>query len=298
VIPALVFGAGTGAGLWLLLTWVLPPHPALGDRLAHATATRPVAAPIVVAADAAWVTSWGRVFVPGLRMLGLPGAALENDLRLTGRGTDTHLASKALLAVAGLLAPWLLQALLALGGLALSVEVPLLAGLVLAAFGFLTPDLDVRAKAARLRRGFRSALSAFLDLVWISLAGGAGVEAALGDAAAVGHCPAFDKIRRALHAAQLTRTTPWQTLRRLGEELGIAELSELAASVSLAGTEGARVRASLAAKAQALRTHQVTDAEAEAQAATERMALPVTLLFLGFFGFIAYPAVIQVLNGL
>ncbi|QFU86717.1 type II secretion system F family protein [Amycolatopsis sp. YIM 10] len=297
MIPALLFGAGAGAGLWLLLTWALPPAPALSDRLAQLS-SQPPATPILRAADAAWVRSWGRIFVPGLRMLGLPGATIEADLRVTGRGVDTHLASKALLAVAGLLAPWLLHALLAVGGFSLGVEVPLLTGLMIAAVGFLTPDLDVRAKATRLRREFRDVLSAFLDLVWITLAGGAGVEAALGDAAAVGNGPAFAKIRCALHAAQLTRTTPWNTLRQLGEELDIAELSELAASISLAGTEGARVRASLAAKAQALRTHQVTDAEADAQAATERMALPVTLLFLGFLGFIAYPAVIQVLNGL
>ncbi|HEY3709389.1 MAG TPA: type II secretion system F family protein [Amycolatopsis sp.] len=297
MIPALVFGAGTGAGLWLLLTWAVPSAPALNDRLAQAR-SRPPATPIVLPADAAWARSWGRVFVPGLRRLGLPAAKTEHDLRLTGRGVDTHLASQALLAVAGLLAPWLLQALLAVGGLSLGAAVPLLAGLVLAALGFLVPDLDVRARATRLRREFRDALSAFLDLVWITLAGGAGVEAALGDAAAVGAGPAFAQIRRALHAAQLTRTTPWHTLRRLGEELDIPELSELAASISLAGTEGARVRASLAAKAQALRTHQVTDAETDAQAATERMALPVTLLFLGFLGFIAYPAVMQVLNGL
>lgn len=269
----------------------------MSDRLAQVSA-RPPATPIIAAAEATWVCRWGRVFVPGLRKLGLPGTKIEADLRVIGRGVDTHLASKALLAVAGLLTPWLLQTLLVLVGLPLGVEAPLLAGLVCAALGFVIPDLGVRTKATRLRREFRDALSAFLDLVWITLAGGAGVEAALGDAAAVGAGPAFDKIRRALHTAQLTRTTPWNTLRRLGEELDITELAELAASVSLAGTEGARVRASLAAKAQGLRTHQVTDAESDAQAATERMALPVTVLFLGFLGFITYPAVTQVLNGL
>ncbi|MEU0514924.1 type II secretion system F family protein [Amycolatopsis thermoflava] len=297
MIPAILFGTGAGLGLWLLLVWAVPPRPALGARLAQVSAQRPVA-PILRPEDAPWVSTWGRVFVPALRAGGLPGANLVNDLRVLGRGTDTHLASKAVLALAGLLAPWLLQALLALGGLSPGLEVSLLAGLVLAGLGFLAPDLDVRARAARQRREFRTALSAFLDLVWITLAGGAGVEAALLDAAAVGRGPAFDKIQRALDAAQLTRTTPWSILRRLGEELDIPELSELAASISLAGTEGARVRGSLAAKAQALRTHQVTDAEADAQAATERMALPVTLLFIGFLGFIAYPAVIQVLNGL
>jgi tight adherence protein C len=297
MIPILAFGVGTGIGLWVLLTWARPPHPTLGTRLAQVR-TRAPAAPILGAADAAWVSTWGRVFVPALRAIGLPGAKIQNDLRVTGRGPDTHLASKALLAVAGLLAPWLLQALLALSGLSLGGPVPLIGGLMLAALGFLAPDLEIRARAARRRREFRDALSAFLDLVWITLAGGAGIEASLGDAAAIGHGPAFAAIRRALHAAQLTRTTPWSTLRQLGEELDITELEELAASISLAGTEGARVRASLAAKAHALRTHQLTNAEADAQAATERMALPVTLLFLGFLSFIAYPAVMQVLNGL
>lgn len=297
MIAASLFGLGTGVGLWLLLTWAVPTRPALSERLTSVR-THPPTTPITVAAETAWVTTCGRVFVPGLRMLGLPRAKLEAELRITGRDVDTHLASKALLAVAGLLTPWLLQTLLALAGLALGVEVPLLAGIALAALGFLVPDLTVRAEATRMRREFRDTLSAFIDLVWITLAGGAGIEAALGDAAAIGAGPAFTKIRRALHTAQLTRTTPWTTLRQLGEELDLTELSELAASISLAGAEGARVRASLAAKAQALRTHQLTDAEAQAQAATERMALPVTLLFLGFLGFIAYPAVIQVLNGL
>ena len=61
----------------------------------------------------------------------------------------------------------------------------------------------------------------------------------------------------------------------------MAELSELAASMSLAGTEGARVRESLGVKATSLRDHALAEAEAEAQATTEKMALPVVLLFLG-----------------
>lgn len=296
MIPAMVFGAGAGLGLWMLLVWAIPPRPALGTRLARAT-TPPVE-PIAATQDTHWTTALGRPFVPGLRALGLPGVSIARDLLVLGRSTDTHVAAKAILALAGLLAPWLLQSLLALGGLPLGFEVPLVAAMLLAALGFLTPDLEVRAKAARLRAEFRTGLSAFLDLVWITMAGGAGIESALTDAAAIGHGPAFTQLRRALAAAHLTRAAPWAALHQLGEELDISELAELAASVSLAGTEGARVRASLAAKAHAVRTHHVTDAEAQAQAATERMAMPVTLLFLGFLAFIAYPAVNQVLNGL
>jgi hypothetical protein len=297
VIIALVLGAGFGAGVWALAVWLFPPRPALGVVLARGT-TPPPPTPILAAEDTGWAARIGRPAVAPLRALGLPGARLARDLAVIGRPTATHLAEKATLAVGGLLAPVLLQLLLALAGLSLGVEFPIIAGLVLAAVGFVLPDLQARTEAAKLRTGFRHALSAYLDLVWITLAGGAGVDSALNDSAAIGRGWAFTQIRRALDAARLMRTTPWATLRQLGEELDVTELAELAASVSLAGTEGAKVRASLAAKAGALRTHQLTDAEGDAQAATERMSLPVMALFLGFLVFIGFPALTQVLNGL
>jgi Flp pilus assembly protein TadB len=296
IIPV-VLGTGCGVGLWALVIYLLPPRPALGAALTRAT-TPPAATPILIPDDTGWAIRLGRPAVAPLHALGLPGPRMRKDLAVIGRPTSTHLATKAVLAVAGLLLPALLTTVLGAAGFAPGFEVPVIAGLVLAAFGFALPDLQAHAAAARLRVGFRHALSAYLDLVWITLSGGAGVDSALGDAVAIGHGPAFEQLRRTLDTARLTRTTPWTTLRRLGEELDVTELAELAASVSLAGTEGAKVRASLAAKAHALRTHQITDAEARAQAATERMSLPVMALFLGFLAFIAYPALNQVLTGL
>ncbi|WP_027946970.1 type II secretion system F family protein [Amycolatopsis taiwanensis] len=297
MITALILGAGCGVGLWALAVWLFPPRPALGAVLKRSTtATAPT--PILVTEDTSWATKLGRPFIAPLRALGLPGARLTRELAVIGRPVATHLAEKATLSIAGLLVPVLAHLLLALAGLSLGVEFPIIAGLVLAAAGFVLPDLQARSEAAKLRTGFRHALSAYLDLVWITLAGGAGVDSALNDSVAIGRGWTFVQIRRALDTARLTRTTPWTTLRQLGEELGITELSELAASVSLAGTEGAKVRTSLAAKAATLRTHLLTDAEGEAQAATERMSLPVMALFLGFLAFIAYPALTEVLNGL
>ncbi len=297
VITALILGAGLGLGLWALAVWAFPPRPALGAVLARSTAA-PAPTPILAIEDTGWAARLGRPFIAPLRALGLPGERLARDLAVIGRPVATHLAEKATLAIAGLLAPVLLQLLLTLAGLSLGIEFPIIAGLVLAAAGFVLPDLQAKSDAAKLRTGFRHALSAYLDLVWITLAGGAGVDSALNDSVAIGRGWAFEQIHRALDTARLTRTTPWATLRQLGEELDVTELSELAASVSLAGTEGAKVRTSLAAKAGALRTHQITDAEGDAQAATERMSLPVMALFLGFLAFIAYPALTQVLNGL
>ena len=68
--------------------------------------------------------------------------------------------------------------------------------------------------------------------------------------------------------------------------------SELAASVALAGDEGARVRASIAAKARAIRIRGAHRRRRRAQAASERMSLPIVLLMVGFVVFLGYPAVI------
>jgi hypothetical protein len=57
------------------------------------------------------------------------------------------------------------------------------------------------------------------------------------------------------------------------------------------------VRSSLAAKAKALRLQGLTEVEAAAQSASERMSLPIVALMVGFIVFIAYPAVDKVLHG-
>jgi len=152
------------------------------------------------------------------------------------------------------------------------------------------PQRHLAEKAVLAVLGFRHALTAYLDLVVISLSGGSGVEAALAEAARTGQGWSFSAIRRALAAARLSRTAPWTTLRQLGDELDVPALQEIAATMALAGSEGAKVRASLASKAQGLRDQALADADAASQQATERMSLPVICMFAGFMLFIAYPA--------
>jgi Flp pilus assembly protein TadB len=215
-----------------------------------------------------------------------------------GRDVDAHLAEKATLTLLGLLAPPVFVAVLALLGASLDPVMPVLFAAGCAVLGFLAPDLRVRADARRRRADFRHALSAYLDLVVVSLSGGAGADGALADAAGIGHGWAFTQLRHALDVARFTRVPPATVLARLGTEIDSRDLAELAASLSLAGTEGARVRASLAARAASLRTHLLTDTDAAAKAATERLGLPWGLLFLGFLIFLGYPALHQILTGL
>jgi Flp pilus assembly protein TadB len=297
MITGLVIGAGFGLGLWALIVWLLPPKPGLHIMLDTITAT-PAPAPLLTAESTGWGLRLGAPFVRPLAALGLPTQRLQQDLAVIGKTAEHHLAEKATFAVAGLLLPSLGQALLVLAGLSLSWELPAVTGLVLAVGGFVAPDFTVRQEAQRRRAGFRHALGAYLNLLRVLLAGGSGVDGALNDGVSIGRGWAFEQIRRALTIASTTRTTPWSRLGQLGAELDVPELSELAASVSLAGTEGARVRASLAAKAAGMRTRELTDAEGAAQSATERMSLPVLILFAAFLIFIGFPSLARVLGGL
>jgi tight adherence protein C len=65
----------------------------------------------------------------------------------------------------------------------------------------------------------------------------------------------------------------------------------------LAGSEGARVRSTLAAKAASIRRHDLSDAESEANTLTERLFVPGALLLVGFLLFVGYPAVARIASG-
>jgi tight adherence protein C len=296
VIGALLTGALFGLGLLAIVAGLAPRKPPLAEALA--AVTREPVRPLVSPDEGGWAARLGRPAAALLSGVGLPTAAVRRDLAVLGRPVERQLAEQVTAALIGLLLIPAMAALLVVGGLRMPWQLPAIGALALGTAGFTVPVLAVRQEAASRRADARHALSALLDLVVVSLAGGAGVEAALAYAGATGRGWAFGQIRGALEAARLTRRPPWETLGQLGTELGLPELGELAASITLAGTEGARVKSSLAAKAAALRTRQLADAEGAAQAATERMSLPLVLLFAGFILLIGYPAIVHVLLGL
>ncbi|MFI9640876.1 type II secretion system F family protein [Micromonospora sp. NPDC051925] len=294
----LLAGLGTGAGLWLVLVGWFPRPPRLDKALDAPYGLDRAVDAAAEARSQGWTGRWGRPAVRWLRRAGLPLASTRRDLATLDKPVDVHLAEQATATVFGLLLPPVAATLLALAGVTVGVTMPAAASLLLGAAGFLAPELSVRSEAAKHRAAFRDALSSFLDLVVISLASGAGVDQALDDAAQVGSGPAYTELRYALTEARLARVPPWDILAALGRRVAVAELQQLAATVGLAGTEGAKVRASLRSRAIALRARQLTDAEGEANAATERMALPIVALFAGFLIFLGYPAMAAVLGGL
>jgi tight adherence protein C len=293
----LLFGASIGLGITFLLRGAFPPAPTLAEALRGLNAA-PVPASILGSDEGGWAARLGAPMARWLAAANLPGTKVLKDLVILERGTRRHLAEKAVLALAGLLFVPVGWGVLAALGMSLPWVVPVWGALGAAVAGFYLPDLSVKSEAKARREDFRHAFTAFLDLVVISLSGGAGVEAALAEAARTGDGWAYSAIRRALAASRVSRVAPWTTLGQLGEELDVPSLKELAASLSLAGSEGAKVRASLSSKAAGLRSQALSDADAESQQATERMSLPIIAMFGGFLLFIAFPALSQVMTAL
>src|SRR5207302_973270 len=108
--------------------------------------------------------------------------------------------------------------LLSLAGVTVPVVVPVWAGLSASAVAFLLPDMQLRQQAAAARREFRVAVGAYLDLVAMRMASGAGLAEALADAAGVGSGPAFAHLRGALADARTDGLSPAASLGRLGVE--------------------------------------------------------------------------------
>jgi len=216
----------------------------------------------------------------------------EADLAVTGRAPEAQSVRTAFCVVAGALGAPLCYGLAEVTGLRLPVVTVPVASLCGAAAGALVPAVSLRRTARQARAQFRRGLSCWLELVVLAQAGGMGPEGALDAASRLGGDPTFAALHEALVAARHSGAAPWHGLARLGRQLDIPELSELAASLSLAGSEGARIRSSLAAKASSLRRTQLSEASAEANATTERLFLPSIVLMLGFLVFLMYPAAV------
>lgn len=298
---AVLGGAGLGLGMFLLVRGLWPGRPPLAASLAllHGGRLAPIPAELPAAGQTSrWRLSLGRAAQTTLAELGIQLHTLRQDLRVMERPPEAFIAEKVLFALGGAALFAATTAGMRLAGVALPLLVPVWAAITVGVAGWFAPDLVLRSEAAARRRAFRHAVAAFLDLVAISLAGGTGVEGALRGAVSLGQGWGFSRLAETLERARLAGETPWAALGRLGEELGVTELRELAASLVLAGHEGAKVRQSLTAKATALRQHQLAEVESEAAEATERMVLPIGMLFFGFLVFLGYPALAAILTGI
>lgn len=299
---ALLAGAVIGLGGYLLFRALFPPRPGLSARLAafdavlrRGEAEQPRRATSTAERVTGLRAQVGRSLVAFYDARGWQQRSVRADLALLDRSYETFLATKFLLSAAAIVFIPILAGYFALLGLDVVIAVPVWLGVFFALIFFLLPDMQLRQEAAARRRDFRHAVSAFLDLVAMNLAGGRGVPEALMTAAGVGDGWAVRRIRDALSNARITGLTPWQALGDLGEEVNVDELRDLSAALALVADDGAKVRQSLAARAAGMRSRELAEIEGKAGERSQSMLVAQLLLCAGFLIFLAYPAVMRVM---
>ncbi|MCU1395614.1 MAG: Bacterial type secretion system protein domain protein [Ilumatobacteraceae bacterium] len=294
--PIVLVGPVAGAGLFLVVRGFTPAPLPLSTALRRLDRSGHTVDDVRTAAEA--VRPSGLSDRAAALISGRLGSRIESDLVVVDRTPQSFAAEKLVtaLSLAGIVVA--LAVALGLAGTPLPTGLTFVLAVGALGGGFVTPDLTLRSQAKNRRDGFRHALSSYLDLVNVLLAGGAGIETSLEAAAQAGDGWAFVQLRNALVRSRTMRQSPWMCFTELGQRIEVIELVEIAASVQLAGEQGARVKLSLAAKASALRAHQMARIEADAQSATERMGIPTVLMFIGFIVLLGYPAMQQIVTAL
>jgi len=222
---------------------------------------------------------------------------LHQDLAITGTRLEQHLTRILGLALAGLIGPIAVLALLETAGLRLPPLMGLAAGLLLGASMVPVVQRELQENASTRRAEFRRTLSIYLDLVAMSLQAGRGHAEALPAAAAIGTGTAFTTLQDAIDGARFSGITAWAALGRLGEQIGVPELTDLEGALALAADDGAKVKATLVARAGTLRAQRVADAEAQANQATESMKFALIVMVFVFLTYEVYPAIARLFAG-
>ena len=301
MIALALCGMGVAAGLVLAFLALSPARPSLEAELARLARSAPAPAAPPASRDryARLRRSLGSALAEPLGAAGLVPAGLDADLLILEQDRADW-AAQVGVATAGLGATAVV--LLALFAVVVGFVVPIFLVLatlvVVTGLSWLVPTVSARAAARGRREHFRAVLATWLELVTLSQAAGTGLEGAMDAACSLADDWALRRLGRALANARHLGLAPWEGLRQLGAELGVDELGQIAAMLTLAGSEGARVRASLAAGAASLRGRQLATTEAEANRVSERLFLPATVIMIAFLLFLTFPAFERILASL
>lgn len=304
-------GALLGAALWFL-AWTLIPartdHTVTLARLDTAragTTRRPPIVRTTVGPQAPGSTTsqlqrlrlrCGTVAAAWLQRRGLALTRLRQNLALLDRSLDEHLGALLGVAVATFFGTLIAGGLLLRVGFPLPGEFLLPLTVVIAAAATAARHHDVATAAEQRRRQFRRALSAYLELVARSLMGGTGVPEALPAAANIGTGWPFRLVSETLDRARAIGTSAWGELGALGEHIGVDELRDLATALALVGQDGARIAATLVARASTLRRREIADIDGRAKERDTSMRMAMVVVSFGFLLFLLYPAVTNILH--
>jgi tight adherence protein C len=223
--------------------------------------------------------------------------SLSQDLAISGATLEDQLSKSLTLAGIGFVGPIAILTFLNALGLGVPLVLGPVVGVVLAVAMVFVVHHELHESAAKRRAEFRRTLSIYLDLVAMSMQAGRGHSEALPASAAIGSGWAFTQLQDAIEGARFGGITPWTALGQLGERLGIRELTDLDGALRLANDDGAKVRATLVARAETLRAQRIADADGAAAQATESMKFALIVMVFVFLGYELYPSVARLFAG-
>ena len=222
---------------------------------------------------------------------------LTQDLAVAGTTVEQHVGRTTVLAIVGFFGPLVILGFFNTIGLGVPLLFGPVAGVVLAAAMLVVTRQELTENAKRRRAEFRRTLSVYLDLVAMSMQAGRGHAEALPASAAIGTGWAFTHLQDAIEGARFSGITAWRALGQLGDRFGIRELTDLDAALTLANDDGAKVRTTLVARAETLRSERIADADAAAAQATESMRFALIVMVFAFLTYELYPSVVRLFAG-
>ena len=289
---AMFSGATITAGLVILIGGLIPAPVHLKDAIGRLQpATVPTHLSSAPVDSEVRLGRWAERHLPAM----LWGAPPEKDLALLGRSRAAFYGSKIISAALGLLVVPVISLATMLLGWPLPIAVPVLGTLGLATVMWFLPNNELHDQAAKAREEFSYALGAFVEMVALERLSGATVPAALEQAADTGDSWVFHRLSTVLRRTQYTGQNPWDALADTGHELDLPDLVDLADIMRLAGSDGTRVYDSLRARATAMRNATLNAQISRANAAGERIAVPVAGLVLVLAATLVVPAVLRMI---
>lgn len=289
-------GAAVGLGVFGLIRALMPTKRSSVSQVARVDALRaagPAAGPVGPVPND-FRGRIGRRVSEFYLQQGWEQRSLRADLAVLDRSWEGFLATKIILAAAGVVFGPFLFAVIWQLGIGSNPVIPVWMALLCGGIFFVLPDVEVRRDAADKRKDLRRVLGAYLDLVSMNLAGGRGLPEALMAAAEISDGWALTRIRNCLADARITGTSQWVALGRLGDELGIEELKDLSVTLGLVADDGAKVRESLASRAETMRHRELAEIEGSAGENSQSMLVAQLLLCAGFLVFLIFPAAMRV----
>lgn len=281
---AILLGLLVGAGIALVLRGVFAPQPKLASL-----------------ADGSYRTTLranqeglGAALRARLLLLLPPETYLQGDLasamRITRTSAEKHVVSKFLTGVVAFFLP--IVGWVVFTALEYDINVLLVFGAsaVLSLVGFKFPDMAVRDQAKEKRDDFLAAFAAYLNLSAILVGASDGPESSLEKAANMGSGWVFAELRGAIEIARGDATIKhWDALGQLGEDIDVRELREFAAAMAATST-AASLPVTLRARAENLQNKVMSGIEGDAEAATDKMTVPMMLMVFALMIYVMYGA--------